>query len=325
MSPKNLLLILPKYFGYENYLKKEFEAKGYNVKTIYENIGNVSIWYRIGIFLSKAWKIKILDSYYNKEIGKIACNISIIIVIRGSTLTQKAICKIKQKWPKASWTLYQWDSIKNNQNAKCIAPFFDRVLTFDMDDARNKGWVYRPLFYIPKLCNETIKDLDFTYVCVLHSDRAQIFNKLKQIEKKRGMSCFMHMFALKITYFRHKYVMKDPSYKDIKSEDVKFYKLSLEETNQKYNRSKIVVDYTHPNQNGYTMRTIESIGHKCKIITNNQRIKEADFYNENNILIFNGTDVIIPEEFLNSDYQEYPQTVLYKYNIKSFINDLIGE
>lgn len=325
MNAKSMLLIMPKYFGYENYIIKEFEAQGYKVELIYENVGNVSIWHRIAIYFLKVKREKILNIYYKNIIEKVTENISKIVVIRGSTLTQQTICTIKKKWPRATWTLYQWDSIRNNQNAEYISPYFDRVLTFDMDDAKNNGWVYRPLFFIPKLCNETIKDIDFTYVCVVHSNRMAIYNKLCEIKKARDMSGFMHMFVLKLTFFRHKFIMKDPVYEGIKLKNVKFNGLSLEETNQKYDRSKIVVDYTHPSQNGYTMRTIESMGHKCKLITNNQKIKEADFFNENNILIYDNTDVIIPEEFLNLDYQEYPQSVLYKYSIRSFISDLIGE
>ena len=300
MSKKNLLLILPKYFGYEKYIKKEFENKGYSVKIIYENIDNISIWYRFVMCFLKSKKDKELTKYYRREMKTLDDKISKVVVIHGSTLTQNVMNDIKHKWPNAKLIMYQWDSVKNNPNAIQIAKFFDKKLTFDMDDAEEYGWDYRPLFYIPELCSNLRKNIDFTYICFLHSNRVKIFNKLKMIKEDMNLVGFMHIFMFKLVFFRHKYLMKDPIYKEIRLKDVSFNELTLEETNQIYDRSKIIIDFTHPDQKGYTMRTIESLGHKCKLITNNEKIKEADFYDKNNMLVYQECDVIVPRTFLDS-------------------------
>ena len=251
--------------------------------------------------------------------------ISKVVVIHGSTLTQNVMNDIKHKWPNAKLIMYQWDSVKNNPNAIQIAKFFDKKLTFDMDDAEEYGWDYRPLFYIPELCSNLRKNIDFTYICFLHSNRVKIFNKLKMIKEDMNLVGFMHIFMFKLVFFRHKYLMQDPIYKEIRLKDVSFNELTLEETNQIYDRSKIIIDFTHPDQKGYTMRTIESLGHKCKLITNNEKIKEADFYDKNNMLVYQECDVIVPRTFLDSNYKEYSEETYKRYGINCFVDELLGE
>ena len=46
LKDKRVLLIIPKYFGYEEYIKREFEKKGAVVYMIYENINHISLFYR---------------------------------------------------------------------------------------------------------------------------------------------------------------------------------------------------------------------------------------------------------------------------------------
>ena len=73
--------------------------------------------------------------------------------------------------------------------------------------------------------------------------------------------------------------MRDKRYRKAKKEMVHFVPLSQKEMEQIYKDTKIIVDYTAQTQSGFTMRTIESIGYRCKLITNNMNIMDADFYN----------------------------------------------
>ena len=100
--------------------------------------------------------------------------------------------------------------------------------------------------------------------------------------------------------------------------------LSLEETYKIYSRSRIIVDYTHPNQTGFTMRTIEALGNRCKLVTNNQLIKSADFYNPHNVYVYEGTNVEIPLKFINSEYEDVNKKIYNYYSLNGWINTLLG-
>lgn len=86
----------------------------------------------------------------------------------------------------------------------------------------------------------------------------------------------------------------------------------------------MVIDYTHPAQTGFTMRTCEAIGHKCKLVTNNARVIDADFYDKNNVYVYNIEDFQIPKSFIDSPYHEIPQEILQNYSITNWLKDVIN-
>ena len=106
---------------------------------------------------------------------------------------------------------------------------------------------------------------------------------------------------------------------------VNFEPLNLKETNTIYANSDIIVDYTHPLQVGLTMRTIESIGNRCRLVTNNKKVLECDFYHPNNIFVYEGDEVCIPDEFLNLEYTELNEEQYYYYSIDGWIDSVLGD
>ena len=76
----------------------------------------------------------------------------------------------------------------------------------------------------------------------------------------------------------------------------------MKETVAVYDKSKSIMDYKFPKQVGLTMRTIESIGHRCKLITNNQQVKFEDFYTPENVYVYDLDSFDIPVDFLKTDY-----------------------
>ena len=85
------------------------------------------------------------------------------------------------------------------------------------------------------------------------------------------------------------------------------------------------MDYTHPGQTGFTMRTIEALGNGCKLITNNPLVKDADFYDPNNILVYEGTDVEIPEWFVQTPYRKPDDAIYRKYSLTQWIADIFEQ
>ena len=106
--------------------------------------------------------------------------------------------------------------------------------------------------------------------------------------------------------------------------NIKFKPLSIEDTAKLYDKSKIVIDYTTPSQTGLSMRTIECLGHECKIITNNKNIKFEKFYSEENVFIYDDNIKILPE-FIEKPYKKNNDEVMYYYSIKGWIDTILGE
>lgn len=323
IDSRKVLLIIPKFYGYEKMIISTLRQRFQTVDVIYENRDWVSIFHRFAYVYMPKKKRNILDNFYIKNISRIEKNIDIVIVIRGSSLSETIMQYMKQLFLECKYIMYQWDGIQNNKDVLEITKYFDAIYTFDIKDANKYDWIYRPLFFDKKMVKNTNKDIDICFLCSLHSQRAEVLNKLKLECDMKGYKYYFHMYCNKILYYKWKYIGKKKEYKDTDDRNVTFKILPLQESYDLYSRSRVMVDFTHPGQTGFTMRSIEALGNKCKLITNNEYIKEADFYNPNNIYVYEGTEINIPEKFIKEKYQDIDEKLYDYYSLEGWLNVIL--
>ena len=85
-------------------------------------------------------------------------------------------------------------------------------------------------------------------------------------------------------------------------------------------KSSCVIDIVQIGQAGLTLRPIESLFYRKKLLTNNIEIKKYDFYNKNNIFILGEDDINTISTFLKSQYIDIPYSVMSKYMIEEWVN-----
>ena len=325
LKNKNVLFIAPKYFNYENYIKKSLESMGADVYLIYENLVYFSSTYHyLRKFFPTIFK-KVANNYFYKNINKINCEkIDYVLVIRGEFLSVNFISFLRNKYgDKCKFILYQWDSIINNPNAIVISPYFDKCLSFDLSDAKKYSWNYRPLFYINRLANPSLeKKYDMLFIGSMHSQRVSIHYLIKKFCELNRLKYYSHIFSFRIGYFKNKYFLRKKEFIADIDNDVRFSTLSLEECYKLYNTSRILVDYAHPGQSGLTMRTVEALGCGCKMVTNNEAIMSSDFYNPNNIYIYDSTNIDIPLKFIETPYEEIDKEIVRTYSLEYWIDEV---
>ncbi len=320
---KNVLVIMPYYFGYDAVIKNGIERLGANVNIIYENMDEVSPIYRFVYVYLKKYKTHLMDNYYKKLISRIINKIDIVLVIRGASLSENSIEFIKSRFPNAKYVFYHWDSVENNPCVVELMNRFDHVLTFDPDDAEKFHWDYRPLFYTPNIKKED-KSIDILFICSLHSNRMKVLKQLKAICEDKHIVLKDYLYSKPIHYIKQKYIVRNEEFltDDVR---VRFRPLLLSDTNDLYSKSRIIVDYTHPQQNGFTMRTIESIGYRCKLITNNKKIVISDFYDERNIILYDEDEIVLPDEFIKNEYKELDNDIYYRYSLDGWLEEVLGK
>lgn len=317
---KHVLLILPKFFGYDQIIASRLKQAGAVVTIIYEDMDEVSYFYRfINAYLPKRMP-EVMKRYFLKYALPIAKGLDYVILIRGEFLNSEVLETLRNCTPdRCIYCMYQWDSVKNNKNALNIMKYFDYISTFDPVDADEYGWDYKPLFYIPEFVRTAAEDIDVLYMCSLHSKRIEVLNKLKKICQKNNLKLYKRVYSKRIIYYKRKYLDKREGYISADNADVSSKKIDVSDTYGLYNRSTIVVDYTHPGQNGFTMRTIETFGCGKKLVTNNKKVLDSDFYNPNNIYIYEGENIEIPVAFVQKLYVSPPKEVYEKYSIDSWL------
>jgi len=73
------------------------------------------------------------------------------------------------------------------------------------------------------------------------------------------------------------------------------------------------------NQYGLSFRVFEAMALEKKIITDNEKIKNYDFYNPNNILVLNKDFSNITKEFFETPYQALPEEIYKKYTLEKWV------
>lgn len=101
-----------------------------------------------------------------------------------------------------------------------------------------------------------------------------------------------------------------------------FYKqkISYPEIIDKYKSSKVIIDIVSPGQQGLSLRPIEALFLKKKLITNNIQIKKYDFYNKTNVFILGVDDENELNNFVSTDFISVYDESYYEINnwIKRF-------
>ena len=82
------------------------------------------------------------------------------------------------------------------------------------------------------------------------------------------------------------------------------------------------MDSAQEGQNGLTIRVIEALGAKKKIITTNQDIVNYDFYCPENIYIYNGK-INLDSIFFHSDYKIIDEKIYNKYSLSNWLKEVI--
>lgn len=329
LKGKKVLLIVPFYYGYEKIIQRAIEKQGAYVYLINDGLDIVSYFYRFIYVYFPRYKYYLLYQYYKKKLEYCPIDINYILIIRGDSVDSNIVKGIKEHCPNSIICMYQWDSIKHNQRILDYVKFCDKISTFDMQDAKNYNWNYRPLFFDMSAVEKGAIKYNISYICSLREKglykRINIYKKVRDILQKNHLCGFYYMFIKRAIYFKHKYINRDSLLKELSSSDVQFKELSLSKTFDIYNKSAIILDFTKEQQKGFTMRTIESIGFKCKLITNNENIKKADFYNPNNILVYNNENFSIPIEFLTTSYEDIDDELYYYYSVDGWLKSIIFE
>ena len=325
LKDKKILFFSAQAFGYQNEIRAQMERLGAHVDYFDERPANTFIVKAL-IRINRNLLSGYVDRYHAKIIGSTKdCRYDYVFFIKGESISAANLKKIKELHPEATMIIYHWDSIANNGNALRILPVFDRAFSFDKPDCEKLGIRFLPLFYLKDY--EHIADekagyeYDLLFVGTVHSDRYALLRQVLTQVERSGKRCFFYMFfQSRILYYKMK--LQNKNLRGTSIRDFRFTPLDKNSLLELYRKSRTVIDIQHPKQTGLTMRCIETVGAKRKLITTNPHIKEYDFYDENNILAVNRENPIVPTGFLESPYREISAEVYENYRIDHWLKNI---
>lgn len=322
------LLISPTFFDYASQIQHAIERKGMECFLVDEKPSNNAV---AKIIIRVAGQKKCIQHFLFKNLKRKINSLNVsafeyIIIIKGECISTEFMLWIKEKYKESKIIFYAWDSIKNYPHVKQFLPLFDQCFTFDNKDALNFSELqHLPLFYSPHYKkSDLIPKADrISFIGSYHSDR---FHVLKRISEKYGRDYdlqftlyFPSVVILMLCLLKNlKYLSK---YKDIK---FTLKSIPTEKIVSEYNISQAVIDIHHPNQNGLTMRAIELLPLRRKIITTNVSVQSYLFYNVNNICVIDRDDPVIDNVFINSSFSYLQDDFTISYSIDSWASKLLS-
>lgn len=323
IQDKKILFFAPNFFGYEKDVLNELEAHGAQVWFLPDRPSNRSalkVIYRFAPSLLSS----VSDLYYDIEVEKLKqAYFDFVFIQSGEALTIRFLKKLREKYCKAKFIFYTYDSIKNKKGQLEKIKFCDVSYSFDEKDAADYNIIFRPLFFSKGFELKKYK-YDYKYhlsfVGTAHSDRFKIISTIrKQVDNKIVFFSFLYLQTRWIFWVK-KFLSND--FKNAKLEDFNFISISKKNVQEVFFQSKVILDIEHPNQTGLTMRTFEALGAEKKLITTNKAIKKMDFYNENNILVIDRVDPKITLDFFNSEYLKISESIYNKYTISTWVKEI---
>jgi len=193
---------------------------------------------------------------------------------------------------------YQWDSIKNNPNAKSLIGVSDLSYTFDFNDSENYRMNYLPLFYCWNEFgyqslggNKASNRVDFFFVGGYRTSRVSILRAFEEFCVKYGFTYYFKSFERIGSYLLNRKKL------NMKKKDISFSQLSYKDYFYRLDASSYVIDIQSPTQTGLTMRTMEALSLQKKLITTNGFIKKTPLYSDSMVYILNDINDINTPEF----------------------------
>ena len=313
--------------GYSAGIVDEMKQLGADVVFMPDKPNEGFICKSMGRYRVKAY-VPVLENYYHQKLSELKHNrFDYILIIKGEYTPEKSLAEMRKYFPQAKMILYMWDSILNNKGVEKKWKYFDKCLTFDRIDylAHQDQLLFRPLFYYEKYLpkNADTYQYDISFIGTGHGDRVKIVHSVEQQCKELGLSFYSYLFLPhKLVYFYNKVLNLD--YKEVHMDELHFKMLPFTTTYSIYGGSKCVIDVESKTQCGLTMRTIEMVGLKKKLITTNKDIVNYDIYNTNNIMVVDRENFQIDSSFFEREYEDLPDQIYQKYSLKNWILEVLS-
>lgn len=327
---QNVLFIARNFFSYDKAVYDEFVLCGAEVDLVYDVPFTRSL---LKAFLRKMRPIfaPLASKLIEREISAFRrTSYDYVFVILGEGLTSGFYCRLKARYPKAKLILYIWDGIGNNrQYLRKQFKYFDLVASFDPVDCARYNLKFIPLFFVrPRGIegqNTNVgKKYLFSFVGTSHSSRSKVLAKIRaQFDARRDDFFIFEYLQAKWLYYIYNFW--DRRYSLTNIDFISFTSMDYESVLAVMGCSTAILDLPHPGQSGLTIRTIEALGLRKKLITTSPDILKYDFYHPSNIYLIDVDNPEIDEEFLHSDYCELDAEVYEKYHVKAWLRSLFAQ
>lgn len=324
-----ILLIMPNFFNYPEVICDELKNMGHEVD-FFDDRPSCHPFVKAAVRFNRNLITPYINKYFSSIKQKIISKTyDVFLLISGQSLSlsESMIIELRNILLNTKFVLYQWDSQKNFSYIKRMHKYFDVCYSFDKCDVKNNSCLkFLPLFYsrmYEEIGNNTAKEYkyNFCFVGTAHPKKYKFISKIsKELKNVYSKQFIYFFFPSRLVYLYRKLFNKD--LRKAKYSEFHFRPLNSQEMKELYELSECILDSAQSGQLGLTMRVIEALGAKKKIITTNEDVKNYDFYNPENIYIYK--DKIDQNDvFFGSVYKPVSDCVYKKYSLRNWLQVIL--
>lgn len=324
LDGKRVLLVAPRFFGYEREISSEIERRGATVDWLPDRPFDTPLMTALTRH-KPGWILPAADRLYVRQLAEWGVSTyDFILVVNGQTLSRKTLAFLRESFPSAKLVLFMWDSIENRRSAVDNLPLFDSTFTFDPSDAAKFGMTLRPLFFSKGFERPPTPQFDYhlSFIGTAHTDRYAVVSGLKRALPD-GLTTYWYLY-LQAPWVLQAYRLTNPAMRGARPDEFEFAPLAKEILQSVFARSLAILDIEHPRQRGLTMRTFETMGSHKKLVTTNAGVREYDFYNPANICVIDRGAPVIPPGFLESGFAPVAPSLYARYSIEGWLDETLG-
>jgi hypothetical protein len=283
-----------------------------------------NIWSRISntfskVFLGKNPKIQKRQEFILKSLEEKGIQDQ-ILVINPELIDLDCHLKIKSYTKK--YITYLYDSVDRCPVEHLLDGIFDDIYSFDKDDITKYNFKETTNYnYIekPNLSSKNIKN-QVLYIASF-DNRLEIVYKLRELFKKNMISFRFIVVGKKTSLFK----LKNMFFKDkIDGLELRRKRVEQEDLKKLYTETFAILDIVREKQSGLSFRIFEAMAFQKKVITNNQNVKNYNFYNSNNIWVIENENYKIDNSFFQTEYYPIPDDIYYIYTLDNWVNTVFN-
>lgn len=315
---RKVLFVGLHYHHYTQAIVDEICHSGFEAN--YVDIQPRSFIFKIFKTLSSKLYQRYLNSYHRRAIERAASQqYDQVLFLQAHQMSFENLSMLRRTQGKAHFTLYNWDSLSNHDYLS-RTQFFDRVITFDREDASRHGFEYLPLF-----CVRSIQ--------AFRRNRARarsvfMVGNIVNINRYNAVERFTEYCNLSGIHFETYLVVSPVVWLQMRKQGIRpkglhFSSIPKAVFARMTEEALAVFDFANHHQSGYTMRTIENLCAGKKIITNNRNILNDYFFSPDRIHCFEGFDFSGVEDFLDIPVEDNHRR-FDELHIQAFTRHLLG-
>ena len=241
----------------------------------------------------------VLNNCFRKKLDKLKLGDSIIVCDYADLCLFQAIKKCIPNGVKVH--LWLWNPVCNDskmiESIALLQKMNVQCHTFDVGDSNRYKMNLHTAFYNMKSSVSSMQTKFDFYFLGADKGRAQKIKMINDILKQ---------FTVKIV------IPRCPA-----------EYLTYTENVENILQSKCVIDVPQVNQTGLTLRPLEALAFKRKLLTTNKAVKQLPFYNSNNIFILGEDAICGLNDFLSKPYFPINDKILHKYDVNTWVDSIM--